>query len=91
MKIIDKIGHFKLIRDSRDFVVINELGDYAAHAHFKSETGARDCIRLINKGLLPRNEYYRKACKRLLFEDEYNRLIERSKEKYINVNKGVRR
>ncbi|XAM48961.1 hypothetical protein ANDSL2_14960 [Acetoanaerobium noterae] len=33
MKIIDKIGHFKLVRDSRDFIVINELGDYAAHAH----------------------------------------------------------
>lgn len=91
MKVIDKIGQFKLVRDSRDFIVINELGDYAAHAHFKSETGARDCIRLINKGLLPRNEYYRKACKRLLFEDEYNRLIERNKEKYINVNKCVRR
>ena len=58
MKVINKIGHFKLVRDSRDFIVINELGDYAAHAHFKSEAGARDCIRLINKGLLPRNEYY---------------------------------
>ena len=89
---IQQIKEYKVINTSRDIVVINtDIDDYKAHAHFADIRGALECINLINRGLLPKSRYYQTACKRLLTQEQYEGLVERTKEKYINVNKGVRR
>ena len=89
---IQQIKEYKVINTSRDIVVINtDIDDYKAHAHFADIRGALECINLINRGLLPKSKYYQTACKRLLTPERYEGLVERTKEKYINVNKGVRR
>lgn len=87
-----QIKEFKVIDTCRDIVVINiHRDDYKAHAHFADIRGALECISLINRGLLPKSRYYQTACKRLLTPERYEGLVERTKEKYININKGVRR
>ena len=89
---VTQIKEFKVIDTCRDAVVINtNIDDYKAHAHFADIRGALECINLINRGLLPKSRYYQTACKRLLTPERYEGLVERTKEKYININKGVRR
>lgn len=89
---VTQIKEFKVVDTCRDIVVINIYrDDYKAHAHFKDIKGAKDCISLICRGLLPRSRYYKEACRRLLTQEQYNGLIERHKDKYININKGIKR
>jgi hypothetical protein len=89
---IQQIREFRVIDTCRDIVVINvNREDYKAHAHFADIKGALECINLISRGLMPKSRYYQTACKRLLTEEQYNGLVERRKEKYININKGVKR
>ncbi len=91
MKIIDNIGQFTLGRTKEGYIVINNEREYEIHSHFDNESGARKCIDLINRGLQPRSRYFKKAAVRLIGEEEYNGLVETRKEKYVNVNKGVKK
>lgn len=89
MRIIDSIGHFKLAQTARGYIAINEQGGYENHAHFDSESGARQCLELIRKGLLPKSEYFKKAARRLIGDEGYCDLIDCKKQRYININKGA--
>lgn len=91
MRIIDTVGQFTIGKLKEGYVVINNEGDYHNHSHFECEQGARECIKLINKGLQPRQCYYQKAVKRLIGEERYSELVETGKDRYININKGVRK
>lgn len=91
MKIIDNIGQFTLGRTKEGYIVINNEREYESHSHFDNECGARKCIDLINRGLQPRSRYFKKAALRLIGEDEYKGLVETRKEKYININKVVKK
>lgn len=91
MKIIDNIGQFTLGRTKEGYIVINNEREYESHSHFYNESGARKCIDLINRGLQPRSRYFKKAAVRLIGEEEYKGLVETRKEKYVNVNKGVKK
>lgn len=89
---VTQIKEFKVIDTCRDAVVINtNIDDYKAHAHFADIRGALECIDFICRGLMPRSKYYQEACRRLLTTEQYEQLIERKKEKYINVNRGIKR
>lgn len=87
---------FKIIQDSRGFVLINTEGEYGNHAHVKKESTCHMLIRLIERKIVPRSEYLRGSCLRLTLDNEYKRKIEnkqaKDKEKpaYFNANKGVR-
>lgn len=86
------VKQFKIIDTSRDVVVINQsVNDYKAHSHFKCRKGALECIDFICRGLMPKSKYYQEACRRLLPTEQYEQLVERKKEKYINVNRGIKR
>lgn len=91
MKIIDNIGQFTLGRTKEGYIVINNDREYESHSHFYNESGARKCIDIINRGLQPRSRYFKKAAVRLIGEEEYSELVETRKEKYVNVNKGVKK
>ena len=91
MKIIDNIGQFTLGKTKEGYIVINNEREYDSHSHFYNESGARKCVDLINRGLQPRSRYFKKATIRLIGEDGYKGLVETRKEKYININKGVKK
>jgi hypothetical protein len=80
---------FDIKRNSRGFILVRIDGEYSEHAHLKSMQGCLNLIKLIRNNKLPRSKYLRGSCQRLLSEEEYRQLKE-SKQKYVNVNKGVR-
>jgi hypothetical protein len=82
---------FEIKKDSnRGYIVIRVNGSYEQHAHVSSMNGARLLINIIHKGMLPESDYLKTSCRRLLTDIEYSKL-RRKKQRYVNVNKCVRR
>ena len=80
---------FTIKRTSHDYVVIRVEGEYDQHSHFKSKSGARKIIELIEHGKRPTKKYFVIAARRLLTEEEFEQLQSSGKPKYYN--KGGRR
>jgi len=74
----------------KGYIVYRKQGTREQHAHFNSKHSAMEFIKLMNKKLLPRSDYYKASAKRVLTEDEYNRLKTEVKQKYVNVNRGIK-
>lgn len=70
------------------YIVYNETR--GTHSHFGRYKQAVHVIKMIQKGILPNNGYYRESCKRLLSGKEYNRLRS-NKQKYRNTPVNLRR
>lgn len=87
-KTVYKKGKFTVIQTSTDYVVRNERLDYAHHSHFHSLKGAKRSIDLISRRVLPQNEWWREALRRLLTEEEYLSLQPNKKQAYYNVQGG---
>lgn len=81
---------FEVRETSRDYIVIRVGGEYSQHAHIKTKQGVRELLYLIEKKWLPRSEYLKESCRRLLTEDEFMELKQK-KQRYYNVNKGIRK
>ena len=85
---------FKIIQDSRGFVLINTEGERENHAHLKKQSTCHLLIRLIGKKIVPRSEYLRGSCLRLTTDEDYRNKIlqkcekDREKPVYFNANKG---
>lgn len=77
---------YKEVRDG--YIVYRK--DTEKHTHFKSKNGARKFLYLMNKNLLPQSPYFVESARRLLTEEEFNKLKTRRKQKYCNVNRGVK-
>jgi len=84
------IIEFYIKRTSRDYIVIRKNGEYSQHAHISTINGCNRLIYLIDNNLLPTSKYLQDSCRRLLTEDEYTKLKQK-KQRYYNVNKGVRK
>ena len=69
-----------------DFVVVRTT--LHTHAHFASKKGALDLIDILCKGRLPKSEYFIQASKRLLSTAEFLALNNKSKQRYINQQRG---
>lgn len=80
---------YKAVKDG--WIVYNEELEYKNHAHLRSGHTCRRLIKLLNKNIMPESQYLRGSAKRLLTENEFNKLKIKEKKKYINVMKGVRR
>ncbi len=78
--------HFKEVKDG--YIVYRD--GTRKHTHFKSKHGARKFIYLMDKSLLPQSPYFVESAKRVLTEEEFNKLKIRRKQKYHNVNRGVK-
>lgn len=91
MRVIDTVGQFTIGKTKEGYIVTNNEREYDSHSHFYNESGARKCVDLINRGLQPRSRYFKKAAVRLIGEEGYKGLVETRKEKYININKGVKK
>ena len=74
---------FVIKRDhSRGWVIIRVGYPYEFHAHLRTKQGCRQLLNFIKKGLLPKNEYLVGSCRRLLTEEEFNKL-KKAKDKCI--------
>ena len=73
---------FEIKRTKRDYIIVRKGTDL--HSHFKSQQGCEKLMEFILQGVKPFNRYFDTACKRILSEDEYNRLRQPSKQRYIN-------
>jgi len=75
---------FIVKRDSdRGYVVVRKGYPYCFHAHLTTLNGCRQLIYYIHKGLLPKSVYLQGSARRLLDDDEYQRL-KKPKQRYYN-------
>lgn len=94
MRVITSIEEFKVLRTTRDYVVVNTSGKYENHSHFDSYAGAITCIDLIKRKKVPHSAYLAKAAYRLTTDEQYRAELERigakrrDRQMYININKG---
>lgn len=72
---------FKIIQDTRGYVLINENGDYRNHAHLKKRSTCEMLIRLISRRIIPKSKYLRWSCKRVTLDEEYKTAITRKQVK----------
>lgn len=72
----------------RKRMLIREGGAYEQHAHFLCKKDAENVRRLIDCGKYPYNKKYKIAMQRLLTEEGFKKL--KKKQRYCNVNKGIR-
>ena len=91
-KTVYKKGRFTVIKTSTDYIVRNDKLDYAHHSHFSNLKGAKRSIDLINKRVLPQNEWWKEALRRLLTDEEFALLSPDKQQRYYNVQggKGIR-
>lgn len=73
----------------RPWLVKREEGTYEQHAHCYTEKDARKIRQLIDINRYPYSKEYKVAMQRLLTEEEFKKLDK--KQRYYNVQKGVRR
>lgn len=78
-----------IIKQHDNYIVRRVGGDYSMHAHLSTRKGCRLLIRCIKANKLPKSDYLKGSCQRLLTKEEYNRL-RKPKDQYININKGRR-
>jgi len=94
-RVVDVIGDYKIIRTSKDYIVINTKGEHRHHSHVKKESTARLLIKLVTRKTMPRSDYLVEAARRITLDDKYRYELElkqnKDKQRYINVNTGIRR
>ena len=80
---------FDIIKQHGNYIVSRVDGEYSMHAHVSTMNGCQLLIRFIRQNRLPTSKYLQGSCRRLLTEEEYSRLKPK-KQRYVNVNRGVR-
>jgi hypothetical protein len=80
---------FDIAKQHGSYIVRRVDGEYKQHAHISTMNGCRLLIRFIRQNRLPTSTYLQGSARRLLTEDEYSQLRPR-KQRYHNINKGVR-
>lgn len=78
-----------IIKQHGSYIVRRVDGEYSMHAHVSTMNGCKTLISLIRQDKLPTSKYLQGSCRRLLTDDEYARLKPK-RQRYININKGVR-
>lgn len=78
-----------------DFILCNNFGKYENHGHFKKFSTCMLLIRLMENDVVPDSNYLRQAVIRISVDEKYLQKVQikmnKSKKKYININKGVAR
>ena len=80
--------HIKKIRNGT-FILYNKYT--GGHSHFRNRKAAATCRRLLIKGIMPKQPYFRETARRVLTDDDWESLRQKKqKDMYININKGVK-
>lgn len=72
----------------RPWLIKRVDGEYSQHSHMRKKKDVEEVKHLIEIKKYPSNKDQRIAMQRLLTDDEFRNL--NKKQKYININKGVR-
>lgn len=75
----------KKVKDG--FILYN--ANNKTHSHFSKHKTATTCKKMIERGVMPNNTYMQESCRRLIGDKQYKQL--KKKQRYININKGVKR
>lgn len=88
-----------IFRAGDEFIVHNTHKKFEeGHTHLKNFKASKAAINHVIRGTIPRcGKYYLESLKRLSTDENYRRRIDeimqaketKSKQKYININKGV--
>ncbi len=79
---------FDIKQTSNGWVVSRIGGTYEQHSHHNNLYGAKLVVSFIKKRELPKSNYLKGSCKRLLTETEYLVLRNKNKKKYINKRRN---
>ena len=94
-RVIDQIGIYKILQDSKGYVVCNTKGEYANHGHFKQLKTCYTIIKLMRKRTVPKSKYLRGSALRISTDKYYiekvQSKIDKDKDRiyYFNPSKGV--
>jgi len=89
-ELIYEDNYFKILR-GKDFILVRKDKPYKYHAHFKREDGAYLIIKLFNKKLIPYEEYFTEAMRRVTTPEEFEFFREQEiKPKYKNSARRFR-
>ena len=86
-----KKGNYTVKKTSHDFVVINNKLSYEHHSHFTTKKGALRVLELIEKKILPSDNWWKEAVRRLLTDEEFAQLSPNKRNGYYNIPKAQRR
>ena len=95
-RIVYADNNYKILRNNKDYILINKNAEYSNHGHFKKKSTCHLLIRLIKNSRVPDSKYLRNAAIRICNDAKYigkvKRKIEKDKDKqkYFNSNKGLR-
>ena len=79
----------EIVKQHGGYIVSRVDGEYSQHAHVSTMNGCQLLIRFIRQNRLPTSTYLQGSARRLLTDEEYSQLRPK-KQRYHNVNKGVR-
>lgn len=94
-KIVYK-DHKYTVKENRDgYILCNNHGEYKNHGHLKKFKTCMLLIRLMENNIVPDSSYLRGSVLRISTDEKYLTKVRvkmnKSKKKYINVNKGIQR
>ena len=96
-RVVDHIGHYKILQTSRDFVVVNTAGQEQHHGHFKQLKTCYTIIKLMQKRTVPKSKHLRGSALRISTDKHYidkvQSKIDKDKDRgyYFNPSKGVKK
>ena len=84
------------VKANRDgYILCNNHGEYKNHGHLKQFKTCMLLIRLMENNIVPDSPYLRESVLRISTDEKYLTKVQvkmrKSKNKYININKGVQR
>ena len=79
-----KRNQFEVKRKRKEYIVIRKDFPYGFHAHIRSKHGEEILLKALECERLPKSNYLKDSCKRLLTEKEFKGL-RKPKDVYINV------
>lgn len=95
--IIDFKGEYKILRNKRDYIVVNTNGKYENHGHFKKLSTCYVIIRLLQRKTIPNKPFMIEAARRITTDPAYREALtikqkkNKQRQRYFNSNKGVKK
>ena len=93
MRVVYESTKYKILETHKNYIVKRANDELYNHAHFKRRDHAFKFVHLLEKGIIPRSDYWYIAAKRVLTDEEFEEsVLQKTKTRYRNNGKkNVRR
>lgn len=94
---VDRHGDFIIFPYRDHHVIVNTKGSYENHTHIKKRDTCKMLIDLVCRKRVPKSMYLRSSAKRISRDEKYIENIniknekDKNKQKYHNIQRGIRR